>query len=226
MKYKAVIFDLFGTLVDIAPVQEKEEVLRQMASILAAPPDEFIKQWTTTFAMRVKGEFPDYQANIRYMCQQLGVPFEDNQLECAAELRINLDKNELRPRKGAIKVLSYLKSHGYKTGLISDCSVLVPAVWEDTSFGKLIDVTVFSCSIKVQKPHPSLYRLAVEQLALLPQDCIYIADGMSGELKGALEAGMQAVRIQTRHDDLTNPYREEWDVPVISSLTEILTLLE
>ena len=42
MKYKAVIFDLFGTLVDNHPWDDSLNNLRQMASALSAPDDEFV----------------------------------------------------------------------------------------------------------------------------------------------------------------------------------------
>ena len=226
MKYKAIIFDLFGTLVDIIPQQEKDEVFRQMAAVLKAPPEELMRQWAETYDRRIKGGFKDYAENIKHMCRQMGIPFEDKQVEYAAGLRIELEKTELTPRKDAVEVLTHLKSQGYMTCLISDCSLMVPSVWPDTPFAGLIDVTVFSCSLKLRKPHPEFYRLAVEQLAVEPEECLYIADGMSGELAGALKTGMQAVKIQTPKDDVNNPYREEWDGTVISSLQEVLILLE
>jgi putative hydrolase of the HAD superfamily len=197
-----------------------------MAAILNTPPEEFMQQWSETYDRRTKGGFPDYAENIKYICRQIGIPFEDGPVERAARLRIDLEKKELTPREEAIDILTYLKSNGYMTGLISECSLLVPEVWQDTPFAGLIDVTVFSCSLNLRKPHPEFYRLAVERLDVTPQDCLYIADGMSGELAGAINAEMEAVRIQTPKDDITNPYREEWHGTVISSLKEVLSLLE
>lgn len=50
------------------------------------------------------------------------------------------------PRDGAIEVLSYLKTSGYRTGIISGCGPDVPALWNEIPFAPFFDVTVFSRS--------------------------------------------------------------------------------
>lgn len=232
MKYKAVIFDLFGTLVCQATWAEQNNVLRQMASVLSVPPEDFIKQWIDTSGARIKGEFSDGQANIKYICQQLGVPSENNQIEFANQLRIDLVKRHLfNPKKDAIEVLSYLKSNSYKTGIISDCSSVVSVIWPDAPLATLIDVAIFSCLVGMQKPDPRIYRLAIEQLTVEPENCLYIGDGNSQELTGAAAVGMYPVLIRDPDEDSSDVYRfdyeaEEWDGPVISSLKEVLTLVK
>ena len=57
MKYEAVIFDLFGTLVKNYTVEQHEGVLRQMASVLSAPSDDFVKLWYESFNERCLGIF-------------------------------------------------------------------------------------------------------------------------------------------------------------------------
>ena len=124
MKYKAVIFDLFGTLVNILPLREYENSLTQMASTLLVSPDDFIRSWKTTFNQRMTGHFPNCEANIKYICRELGVPINDNQIERAAQIRFDYTRREVMSlQSGAVDILSLLKTSGYKTGLISDCSI-------------------------------------------------------------------------------------------------------
>jgi len=52
MKYSAVIFDLFGTLIHKFPLQEHKRVLSKMASVVSVPPDDFIRLWFDTFDER------------------------------------------------------------------------------------------------------------------------------------------------------------------------------
>ena len=47
--YKAVIFDLFGTLVNKFPIDESIDVLIEMAAVLRVPSDDFTKLWFATF---------------------------------------------------------------------------------------------------------------------------------------------------------------------------------
>jgi len=229
MKYSAVIFDLFGTLVENLSDQEYRSVLRHMASVLSAPTDKFTQLWFDTGNKRMTGVFPSTVANIEYICRELGVPLEDTKTRLAAQIRFDFTARAMTPQADAIKVLSHLKSEGYKTGLISGCSSEVPGIWRDTPFAPLIDIAVFSCSAGMNKPDPRIYQLATEQLAVEPHKCLYIGDGADHELTGASQFGMNPVLIRASdvyypHADWTD--REQWDGPVISSLKDVLTLVE
>jgi putative hydrolase of the HAD superfamily len=70
--------------------------------------------------------------------------------------------------------------------------------------------------------------LTLEQLAVKPENCLYIGDGDSQELSGAAQVGMHPVMIRVAYEDDTQPHlinREEWADPVISSLKEVLALV-
>lgn len=57
MTYKAVVFDLFNTLVDEASQDEYQRNLSQMASVLAAPAVDFARLWRETYLERNNGTF-------------------------------------------------------------------------------------------------------------------------------------------------------------------------
>ena len=146
MKYEAVIFDLFRTLVDNFSAREYESVLMQMASVLAVPYDDLARLWFDTSNERTTGIFQNTEANIEYICRELRVHAESTRIRLAAQVRFEYVARSMIPRAGAIEVLSYLKSEGYKTGLISDCSALVPTVWKDTPLAQLEVVSQKSLS--------------------------------------------------------------------------------
>lgn len=227
MKYEAVIFDLFGTLIKNFPWDESNNVLRRMATELSVSPDDFTALWHGAFDERMKGVLKNYQACIRNICQQLGAQVQDDKIELAASTRFEINKREVTaPREGAIEVLSYLKSNGCKTGLISNCSTETTRVWGNSPLASLIDVAVFSCLAGLMKPDPRIYQMAVERLAVKPEECIYVADGMEQELLGASKLGMRAILIRVPGEDDYDPYRENWGGQTISSLKEVLNLME
>jgi beta-phosphoglucomutase-like phosphatase (HAD superfamily) len=45
MKYDAVIFDLFGTLVDIFSMREYEVLVDEMCEVLGVSPADFTSRW-------------------------------------------------------------------------------------------------------------------------------------------------------------------------------------
>lgn len=227
MKYEAVIFDLFGTLIKNFPYADSNNILKRMALELSVPPDDFVKLWHDAFDERMKGIFKDYQTCIGHICQQLGVPVRDDKIELSANIRFEINKQEvLTPREEAVEVLSCLKTNGYKIGLLSDCSTETTLVWESSPLASLIDAPVFSCVEGLKKPDHNFYKIAVKRLAVNPAACIYVADGIGQELSSAAKLGMYAVQIIVPGEDDYDQYRDKWDGPVISSLKEVLTLIK
>jgi len=230
MKYEAVIFDLFGTLVPNMSLPEHRAILVRMAHLLSAPTDDFVQLWFDTFNERCTGIFQSPDDNVAYICRTLGVSVNETKVKRATRIRFNYSVQSMVPRSDAIELLSTLKTYGYKTGLISDCSAELPAIWADTPFAPLIDVPTFSCSTGMRKPDPRIYRLTTNRLGIEPQNCLFVGDGSSQELTGASQVGMHAVLLRLPDKDGADAHRidsedEEWCGPVISSLTEVLTLI-
>jgi putative hydrolase of the HAD superfamily len=230
MKYKAVIFDLFGTLIDNFSAEGYRRTLVEMASALSAPSDDFAQLWFDLFEERMSGVLESPVGVIEHICRELGVCPDNTQIELATSIRLGMTTDMISVRPDAVRVLSKLKSEGYKTGLISDCSHEMPAIWGKLPLATLIDITAFSCVVGITKPDPRIYSLVTDQLNVRPEDCLYVGDGSSQELAGAARVGMSPVLIRVPGDgDYDNPYRiksDEWDGPRISSLSEVLILVK
>ena len=235
MKYKAVVFDLFGTLVrDRAPPEYTDNLMR-MAKALSIPDDDFLKMWADTSRQRNTGAFPSIKAAVIYICNQLGVQPEDSNVALAAKLRRDYSRNVMtEPRQGAVDVVSGLKEAGHKVGLISNCTPETPVIWPDTPFAPLFDVAIFSCSAGLMKPANQIYKLAIERLKVEARDCIFVANGQDGELQGAWEAEMYPVLIiadadreplYNQPDDSERAFVEQKGT-VIFSLDEVPRLLK
>ncbi len=230
MKYKAVIFDLFGTLIDNFSFEEYRWTITEMATVLSAPPDDFAGLWLDLWEERMSGVLESPVGVIEHVCRELGVNPDNAQIERATRIRFDMTRKVIRVRPDAVNVLSKLKSEGYKTGLISDCSHEMPAIWEDLPLAPLIDVAAFSCLVGIIKPDPRIYQLVTAQLDVQPEGCLYVGDGSSQELAGAANVGMSPVLIRVPGDrDYDDIYRikpEEWGGLRVSSLSEVLKLLE
>jgi putative hydrolase of the HAD superfamily len=227
VKYEAVIFDLGGTLINQSTWEEQDNYIRQMTEVLGVPQDDFLRLWRATYEDRTKGTFGSVQNGIRYICQQLHKPLSDTQIEIATDIPLNITRQMVKyPKAGAVKIITTLKSWGYKTGLVCNWSHHLPMVWNECPLASLIDVVVFSSSEGVMKPDARIFNLATERLMTETKKCLYIADGMDQELSGATKVGMKAVMI--RYPDIvdSNPYREKWDGTIISSLEEVLELVK
>ena len=228
MKYKAVIFDLYGTLIPNFSTKEYRRIVVQMASILSASPETFWQLWSGTFRESILGILPDSKAKIIHICDKLGLNPEQEKIIKAEQIRFDYEALSMVPRPEAVGVLLALKSKGLKIGLISDCFSETVTMWKDISLKSFFDITIFSCTVGLKKPDPRIYRMALEQLNVIPQDCLYIGDGSSHELTGALKVGMHPVWIRIPDETGADNFRideESWDGTVISSLKEVLDLV-
>lgn len=229
MKYKAVIFDLFGTLVDNFTDSEYSRVLGDMAMALNASKDDFSKLWKESFYLRTNGTHQTHFESIRYICDQLGVTVTEEQVQQASDIRLGYSRKVLVPRAATLPTINELKKRGYKVGLITDCSPETPEVWPKTAFKDVFDVETFSCVVCLKKPDPKIYRLTCELLGVKPEDCMYVGDGSSNELTGATEVGMHPVLISDPGDNEDTHFVDKevnWNGPVISSLDEVLGMVE
>jgi len=228
MKYAAVIFDLFGTLVDIFSYSEYRKTLGEMEKVLKVPPTEFVDMWFNTVHERALGLFPTIEAHITDICRRLGVTAESVDIERAVQLKLRYTIDSLHPRVDTLETLALLKSMGLKLGLLSDCSVEIPRLWPDTPFARYIEEAVFSCDVLMKKPDPRMYHLVCHRLQVDPESCLYVGDGGSNELSGAQGVGMDVVCIKVPYEDRADAHRieaEEWEGPVISTLKDVVPLV-
>lgn len=146
----------------------------------------------------------------------------------AAQTRVAFIRSALVPRPDAIATLTRLKARGHKLGLIADCSSEVPALWNETHFAAVFDVAIFSCAVRMRKPDSRIYVRTCDALAVNPQQCLYVGDGGSHELSGALRVGLTPVLIRLTEQAEHDAHRidaEEWSGQTISSLSEVLALV-
>ncbi len=228
MLYKAVIFDLFGTLVDVFSFTEYHRVLHEIGEALGIGAEAAVRGWQKTAWERSTGIIPTIEANLIRICEMEGVPAEPGRIAAASQIRMDFTRRCLVPRADAQETLTRLKAGGRKLGLISDCSPEVPGLWREVPMSSLLDEMLFSPEVALKKPDPKIYLLACERLGVSPGDCLYVGDGDSHELTGAAQAGLHPVRIRVPSERGTDPYRiqgDTWAERTITSLAEVLAIV-
>jgi HAD superfamily hydrolase (TIGR01509 family) len=227
---KAIIFDFFGTLVPNFSLHSHKAVLEEMATLVGAPPELFVERWFATFTERFTGKYPDVASNIRSICRDLGIEPDSGACKQAVELHFDYERRHIIPRPTAESTIRELRKRGYKIGLITDCSSELPALWGETVFSTLFDVTVFSCLAGMRKPDPAIYWLACKQLQVSSKHCVFVGDGGSKELTGAAAVEMHPVLLFDE-DEQNNPdthriESEVWEGPMIDDLKDLIPYLE
>jgi putative hydrolase of the HAD superfamily len=210
---RAVVFDLWGTLVPL-PKERYRELARELADALDVAVDDFQPAWSATFAARATGT-PTREA-IASACASLGVDPRPDAVAQAERRRQATIRSFFGARSEAMEVVPALRARGLKLGLISDAGTETAESWPQSALAPEFDAAIFSCREGVTKPAPSLYHKVLQLLGVEATEVLYVGD-RSEELYGARAAGMEALLLDSGELE-----RQAWDGRRIKSLKELL----
>jgi putative hydrolase of the HAD superfamily len=221
MPRRAVVFDLFGTLIDDSSPGEYDVFLREMAGRLGADPERFAAAWSRHDLARYTGPIADCLAAV---CADVGVSDPERIADALDHRRRHL-RRILVPRPDAVATLGALRGRGLVLGMISNASSELSSLWSESAFDGLFDAALFSADERMMKPDARLYRRMAELLDVEPEDCVFVGDGAYRELQGAEAVGMTAVLIRVPHDEWEHEGTIGWTGPRIAALSEVLALV-
>ena len=195
---KAVIFDLYGTLLEISedsqPFFELTRHLKQRAR------EAFHTALTTDnvnlvdFAKRLEIEAPANMGDI--------------------QKKLNQKVRSVRLFDDTIATLKEVKSRGLKTAVVSNLATPYKQPYFDHGLEGLIDVLVFSCDCGYAKPQGEIYQLALEQLDLPADQTIMIGDSFKCDVEGPETIGIKSLHL-VRDNVHTNAVRAGSDLSIV-----------
>lgn len=112
-----------------------------------------------------------------------------------------VSQHGIEAKKGAQKLLGFLKENGYKVAL----ATATPAQRAEeylrrVDLLKYFDYVASARMVKNGKPKPDIYLFAAEKLGLKPEECLALEDSVNG-VRSAAAAGCKTVLVP----DLDNP---------------------
>ncbi|GEM_PF-820099 len=193
--YRAVVFDLFGTLVDAPTVEQRQQAAAEVGAAVDADPlavdAVFLDSWPERHhTLGTVG------ALARYLLDRLAL---DAQLiDVLTVLLRDQGRRQIRADPTVVATLRAFSQAPLRMGLLSDASADVAEAWPASELASCVDVAVFSCVAGVVKPAASLYSAVLDRLGVEPQHVLYVGDGGGDELRGAAAAGLTAMRVERR----------------------------
>ena len=221
MRQKAVLFDLFETLV--TEWGHKKYTQREMAADLGLETAEFHRYWEEKEQERYLGKI-DFAGSIRYVGEKCGKPIDDATLAAVTAKRVSTKSECFHyVRPDVFRLLEELKARGLKTALVSNCSAEEVVGLRQSRLYPCFDLIVLSYEAELQKPDSRIYQKASDLLGAAPGQCLFVGDGGSNELEGAGNAGMKAVQAKW----YTNQFPDKREsIPGFFTAEEPLAILE
>jgi len=238
----AILFDLGDTLVDLGEGRGSYEArltarVDQVYDVLAATgvaiPDRqaFCAALATGSEARYHAALAEQQGLsiydvLRDLFDKMQIVANDGLLETCAAIYCQ-SGGFTGLRAGARELLAELRERGLRLGVISN--TLQPGRYLDQALTRrgiieYFPVRVYSSEIGVAKPHPAIFRAALDALEIPAGAALYVGDRLNADVAGAQGVGMKAVLIEVAH----RPEHDPHVIPDarIKELPELLDVLD
>lgn len=209
---RAITFDYWDTLYAGAPLGERgairQKALRRMLVSIGhvIDDDEFLKLYRDSGEEAERwwrDEHRGYSARdrIAWMLQRISIRRPDDcehmarAIAAVDEALLTLPPPLLEGAADCIRAVA----GRFKLGIISDTGFASGdaqnRLLEQDGLRSYFDVTIYSADVGHAKPRAEPFRAALETLGLKPEEALHIGDNERTDVRGALAAGMRAIRI-------------------------------
>lgn len=188
---KAVIFDMFETL--ITHFEGPVYMAKQIANDIGITEQKFREIWDTTDDDRTLGK--------RTLEEVIEEVLKVNNCYSAELFERIITKRKLSKiecfehiHPEIIPLFTTFKEMNLKIGLITNCYFEERDVIKNSIFFDYFDSVCMSCELGVKKPDVEIFQRCMSELAVVPEECLYIGDGGSFELETAKSLGMHPLQ--------------------------------
>ncbi len=185
MKYKTLIFDLDGTLLN---------TLDDLASSVNYAMRE------CGFGERAIDEVRRFIGNGVEVLIRRAVPMGTTEEEYKKALAVfkahykQNSRNKTAPYDGIIELLRKLKADGYNLAIVSNKVDFAVKDLRDEFFNGLIDVAIGDSDATRTKPEPDMVYKAIEEMGADKNECVYIGD-TDVDIETAKNSGMDCISV-------------------------------
>ena len=105
-------------------------------------------------------------------------------------------EEDLWPRTpGTPEVIHALKARGFRLAVVSNWDVLLPEILRAMGLDGAFEAVVVSAALGVKKPHPEIYRAALDAMGVAPERVLFVGDRPDADVEAPKKLGMQALQV-------------------------------
>ncbi len=140
----------------------------------------------------------------------------------------NVKFSLLRPFPRTMAILIYLKSKGYRLGAITNGITIKQ--WEKLvrmGIHHFFDIVITSEEVGVEKPDPEIYHEALRRMRCEASKSIMIGNKLDVDCVGAVNAGMNAILVNSTLSDEEKERvnNEDINIIVLDNISDVDTIL-
>ncbi len=124
----------------------------------------------------------------------------------------------------ALAALEALRARGLIIGAVSNWIWQLPELLHSLELVAHFDFVAVSARVGYEKPHPEIFRYALRQAGVEPDEALHVGDHIDADVAGAQSVGISAVLID-RRERFTEADIPE-GLPLIRTLAELLPIVD
>lgn len=191
---RAVLFDLFHTLISLRPGGDRGEPTWKALGLSKAAWEE---SFFTNHDGRATGAVRDPVESIRLVAHRIDPTIPLDRIRQAAELRARRFEDAfLKVEPGVLRGLARLRAAGVRLGLVSNASWEEIDHWERSPLAPHFEVAAFSCAVGIAKPDAGIYEHVLQRMGVPASAAWFVGDGGSDEHRGARAVGLRPVLVR------------------------------
>jgi putative hydrolase of the HAD superfamily len=199
---KAVLFDWGDTLMEFVYDEELLEASHRAGLAAIGRDDVRItehlrERFEPLFGVPGTLEEVEYPGFIRGVLADFEIEVSDEELDRFLEAEHAAWAPARRLGGTTHALLESLRERGLRLGLVSnafDPGWLLHRDLEEMGLRERLDFAVFSSEVGKRKPHPDIFRRALEALDVPAEETLFVGDRLYEDVRGAAELGMTTVQ--------------------------------
>ncbi|WP_297419301.1 TIGR02253 family HAD-type hydrolase [Thermococcus sp.] len=190
---KVVFFDLDDTIVDTTRLAEmaRRNAIENM--VRHGLPVDFDTAYGELLEL-IKEYGSNFNRHFDYLLRRLEIPYDPKLVAAGVISYHNTKFAYLRTVRGVRRLLLELQKDGYRLGIITDGDPIKQ--WEKIlrlELDPYFDEVLISDSLGVKKPHPRIFKRALRDIGVKPEEALMVGDRLYSDIYGAKNVGMTTI---------------------------------
>lgn len=224
-RIKAVLFDIDDTLFDSGTLAKMARMNAIKAMIECGLPIKNVQKGYSLLMKIVEKYGSNYDEHFDRLLETLGCTRDPKIIAAGIIAYHDTKLGYIKPNPDVIPTLIALRDEGCKLGIVSNGRSVKQ--WEKLirlGLHHFFDAVIISEDVGSEKPQSKIFRVALEELGVKPEETIYVGDDSETDVLGANKAGLISIRvIKQKHEEpiLNKDMQPKFTITKISELLSI-----